>query len=74
MGDTAIEVPHSDPAALSAALDRALAMDPAERAAAAERARAYALRFDRTAVFDNLFAGLLDDPAGIAVDSHVTIS
>jgi glycosyltransferase involved in cell wall biosynthesis len=74
VGDTAIEVPHSDPAALAAALDRALAMPPAEREAAAERAREYAMRFDRTAVFDNLFDGLLDDPAGRPVDAHVTIS
>lgn len=74
VGDTAIEVPHSDPAALAAALDRALALSPAEREAAAERARAYAMRFDRTAVFDNLFSGLLDDPAGRPVDAHVTIS
>lgn len=74
VGDTAIEVPPADPAALAAALDRAIAMSPAERGAAAERARAYAMRFDRTAVFDNLFAGLLDAPTGIPVESHVTIS
>jgi glycosyltransferase involved in cell wall biosynthesis len=74
VGDTAIEVPPADPAALAAALDRALAMDPAEREAAAERARAYAMRFDRTAVFDNLFAGLLDDPVGRTVEARLTIS
>ncbi|THV26788.1 glycosyltransferase [Glycomyces paridis] len=59
VGDTAIEVPPADRPALAAAIDRALAMPGAEREAAAARARAYALRFDRTAVFDNLFAGLV---------------
>lgn len=58
VGDTAIEVPPADRAALADAIDRALAMSPAEREAAAERARSYAMRFDRTAVFDNLFTGL----------------
>ncbi|MEU6860338.1 glycosyltransferase [Glycomyces sp. NPDC046736] len=56
VGEHAIEVPPADPAALAAAIDRALAMSPAEREAKAEAARAYAMRFDRAAVFDNLFA------------------
>ncbi|MEU5872104.1 glycosyltransferase [Glycomyces sp. NPDC047369] len=58
VGDNAIEVPAADPRALAAAIDLAVAMDPAERADRAARARAHAMRFDRTAVFDNLFTGL----------------
>lgn len=58
VGDHAIEVPAADPEALAAAIDLAVSMDPAERADRAERARAHAMRFDRTAVFDNLFTGL----------------
>jgi glycosyltransferase involved in cell wall biosynthesis len=65
VGDTAIEVPPADREALAAALDEAVTMEPAERAERAERARAYAMRFDRTAVFDNLFAGLFDVPAAV---------
>jgi glycosyltransferase involved in cell wall biosynthesis len=58
VGDNAIEVPPADREALADAIDTAVAMDPAERADRAARARAYAMRFDRAAVFDNLFAGL----------------
>ncbi|WP_133884084.1 glycosyltransferase [Glycomyces sp. NRRL B-16210] len=65
VGDTAIEVPPADRAALAAALDRAVAMGPAEREAVAARARAYAMRFDRGAVFDGLFADFLGTPAAI---------
>ncbi|MEU6246919.1 glycosyltransferase [Glycomyces sp. NPDC047010] len=58
VGDNAIEVPAADPEALAAAIDFAVAMDGPERAEWAARARAHAMRFDRTAVFDNLFTGL----------------
>ncbi|MFB9658785.1 glycosyltransferase [Glycomyces mayteni] len=58
VGDNAIEVPAADPEALAAAIDFAVAMDGDERAEWAARARAHAMRFDRTAVFDNLFTGL----------------
>lgn len=59
VGDTAILVPTHDPAAIAEALDDVvLRWDDARRARAEERARAYALRFDREAIFDRLIAGL----------------
>ena len=60
VGDHAFIVPVDDPDAIAAAIDQALALPAEERAARAERARAYALQFDRMAVFDRLF-----DAAGV---------
>lgn len=62
VGDTAIVVPVEAPDAIAAALDRVLAMDRVERAEWAERARAYALQFDRGAVLD----AILDQVAAAA--------
>jgi glycosyltransferase involved in cell wall biosynthesis len=59
IGDHAIVVPVNDPAAIATAIDEAvLHTTPASRAEAAEAARAYALQFDRRAVFDKLFASV----------------
>ncbi|WIM98666.1 glycosyltransferase [Actinoplanes oblitus] len=56
VGDTAIIVEAGDVDALADALDHAiLDMPEAERQAMESRARAHALSFDRTAVFDALF-------------------
>jgi glycosyltransferase involved in cell wall biosynthesis len=60
VGDHAFIVPVDDPDAIATAIDQALALPAEERAARAERARAYALQFDRMAVFDRLF-----DAAGV---------
>ena len=54
VGDTAIIVPVDSPDAIAAALDDVLTMDRADRAAWAERAREYALRFDRVVVLDRI--------------------
>ena len=54
VGDTATIVPVDDPDAIARALDGVLAMDRADRAAAAERAREYALQFDRGVVLDKI--------------------
>lgn len=62
VGDCAIVVPVEDPAAIAAALDRAVGMPAGERRAWEERARAHGLQFDRAAVFDRLFARLDDLP------------
>ncbi len=57
VGDTARFVPPSDPDAIAAALDELLLEhDDTDRAAWSERARAYALRFDRMPIFDALLA------------------
>jgi glycosyltransferase involved in cell wall biosynthesis len=58
VGNTAFFVPASSPAAIADALDLALSLPEKERRAMAERARAYAVQFDRTAVFDRLLARL----------------
>lgn len=59
VGDTALMVPVEDPAAIAAAIDRAvLGMTDAERAAHRERAREHGLHFDRERVFDRLMAGI----------------
>ncbi|GAB3226172.1 hypothetical protein GCM10027447_16110 [Glycomyces halotolerans] len=58
VGDTAIEVEPGDRRGLARAIDAAVAMSPADRAAAARRARRHAMRFDRVRVFDDLFADL----------------
>jgi glycogen(starch) synthase len=56
VGDTAIIVEPGDVAGLSAAVDRViLDMPAAERQDREARARAYAMSFDRSAVFDSLF-------------------
>jgi len=66
VGDTAIIVPAGDADAIRDALDRALVdMSPADRAAAAEAARAYALQFDRNVVFDRLIERV-DGPVMLA--------
>ncbi|UZN03097.1 glycosyltransferase [Cellulomonas sp. S1-8] len=54
VGDTAIIVPVDSPDAIAAAIDDVLAMDRAERAAWSERAREYALQFDRGVVLDRI--------------------
>ncbi|WP_438854918.1 glycosyltransferase [Agromyces sp. M3QZ16-3] len=65
VGEHAIIVPVDDPDAIAEAIDGALALTPEERAHRAERARAYALQFDRGTVFDRLFdgAGVLPERA-----------
>jgi glycogen synthase len=56
VGDTAILVEPGDITELAAAVDRViLVMPPDERLDLEKRARARALGFDRTAVFDSLF-------------------
>ncbi|UFS59588.1 glycosyltransferase [Subtercola endophyticus] len=58
-GDHALVVPVEDPAAIAAALVRAVVdTSREERAEWAERAREYALQFDRRNVFDRLFANV----------------
>jgi len=60
VGDTAMIVPVDDPDAIAAAIDRAvLELTIDERREWSRRARDYALQFDRLAVFDRLFDGLL---------------
>jgi glycosyltransferase involved in cell wall biosynthesis len=54
VGDTAIIVPVEDPAAIAAALDRALAVAGAEREEWADAAREFALQFDRAVVLDKI--------------------
>ena len=54
VGDTAVIVPVDSPSSITAALDLAVTMPLPERADMAERARAHALQFDRTKVFDQL--------------------
>ncbi|GAB3064375.1 glycosyltransferase [Sediminivirga luteola] len=58
VGDTAVMIEPGSPASIAAALDRALSMPEAERAALAARARDHALQFDRMAVFDALMSRL----------------
>lgn len=56
VGDTAIIVEAGDVAGIAAAIDRVvLEMGPEERALMEGRARAHAMAFDRTRVFDDLF-------------------
>lgn len=55
VGECAIIVPVHDPAAIAAALDRAvLGMPSHERRELAHRARVHALQFDRTVVLDRI--------------------
>lgn len=59
VGDTASIVAPGSGEDIAGALDEAIVhCDAADRRLRAERARAYALRFDRLAVFDRLFTGL----------------
>jgi glycosyltransferase involved in cell wall biosynthesis len=68
VGDTAVIVPAGDVQALADALDRVvLDMTDAERDAIAQRARAYAVQFDRARVFDELF------PAGMLPPAEVVL-
>ncbi|MFV0633752.1 glycosyltransferase [Demequina sp.] len=56
VGDTALMVPVSSPSAIAGAIDTAvLGMSDAARTAHRSRARAHAMQFDRTPVFDRLF-------------------
>ena len=54
VGDTAMIVPVSSPGAIADALDRAVTMPSNQQTRMAERAREYALQFDRACVFDRL--------------------
>ena len=54
VGDTALIVPVDSPPSIAAALDLAVTMPLPERTDMAERARAHALQFDRSNVFDQL--------------------
>ena len=54
VGDTAMTVPVQDPDAIAVALRRAVDMSDGERSAWEDRARAYALQFDRTVVLDRM--------------------
>ncbi|MEM7339481.1 MAG: glycosyltransferase [Actinomycetota bacterium] len=55
VGDTAMTIPAGSPLAIAHALDEALlAIGPEERAARADKARTYAMQFDRLQVFDRL--------------------
>jgi len=59
VGDTAMLVLPGDAEDIGRALDRAVVeMQPMEREVRAQRARAFAMQFDRLAIFDRLFAGL----------------
>lgn len=56
VGGHAVIIPVEDPDAIATALDHAvLETTPEERRAWADRARAYALQFDRRNVFDRMF-------------------
>ena len=55
VGDHALIVPVNDPDAIAAALREGLALTPEQLAERASAARAYAMQFDRAAVFDKLF-------------------
>lgn len=59
VGDTAMIVQPGDAEDIARALDRAIVeIQPMEREVRAQRARAFAMQFDRLAIFDRLFAGL----------------
>lgn len=55
VGDHAMIVPVDDPAAIADALEESLRLGPGDLAERAAAARAYAMQFDRAAVFDKLF-------------------
>ena len=57
VGDHAIIVPVEDPQAIASAIDQALLhTSDAERSEWADRAREYAMQFDRRVVFDRMFS------------------
>jgi glycosyltransferase involved in cell wall biosynthesis len=60
VGDTAMIVPVGSPHSIADALDVAVTMPSNEQAAMAERARAHAVQFDRTHVFDRLLERLTE--------------
>jgi glycosyltransferase involved in cell wall biosynthesis len=60
VGDTAMIVPTDSPDSIASALDLAVTMPHHERNAMAERARAYALQFDRMRVLDQLLERMSD--------------
>lgn len=66
VGEHALVVPAGDPAAITRAIDRALAMSADEAALAAAGARAHALQFDRAAVLDGLLRHLPATARGAA--------
>ncbi|MBN9606525.1 MAG: glycosyltransferase [Actinomycetales bacterium] len=66
VGEHATIVPVDAPDAIARALEAALDLSPAEIAARAAAARAYALQFDRRTVFDKLFAGRIPAMAALA--------
>ncbi|GAA1512182.1 glycosyltransferase involved in cell wall biosynthesis [Agromyces terreus] len=55
VGEHATIVPVEDPDAIAHAIESALALSPGERAERAAAARAHALQFDRSIVFERLF-------------------
>jgi glycosyltransferase involved in cell wall biosynthesis len=62
VGETAMIVPTDSPDSITAALDLAVTMPDHERDDMAERARAYALQFDRMRVFDELLERVSKTP------------
>jgi len=60
VGDTALIVPVSSSHSIADALDLAVTMPSNDQATMAERARAHALQFDRTNVFDRLLQRLTE--------------
>ncbi|MEZ5298472.1 MAG: glycosyltransferase, partial [Ilumatobacteraceae bacterium] len=64
VGSNALMVPHSSPQKMAEAIDLAVGgMSDAELRTREAAARSYAMRFDRTNVFDCLFSGLTDSIA-----------
>jgi glycosyltransferase involved in cell wall biosynthesis len=61
VGDAAIRVEAGEPASIAAGIDRAvIEMGALDQLELAEAARRHALGFDRLAIFDRLFDGLLE--------------
>jgi glycosyltransferase involved in cell wall biosynthesis len=58
VGDTAFTFDAGDTGALARTLDEVMAMATAEREARSEKARKFAMQFDRMHVFDRLFEGV----------------
>jgi len=64
VGSHALMVPHGSPQAIAEAIDHAIGgMTQAELRRREAAARAYAMRFDRVNVFDNLFGSLAESLA-----------
>ncbi|QEO14851.1 glycosyltransferase family 4 protein [Agromyces intestinalis] len=68
VGEHATIIPVEDAAAIQRAIDEALALPADEVRARSERGREYARQFDRTNVFDKLFARVLPDPVAVLVE------